>query len=104
MFLPFLPLISGIVGFAAGYAIAAAVEYLNGPKIKALQAKKKLGKAIKCVAKKVGRVTFKDLDSGECSDVDCTRIVQQILSVSSALHRCPFFGRCDDRKTKIWRS
>lgn len=52
MFLPFLPLISGIVGFAAGYAIAAAVEYLNGPKIKALQAKKKLGKAIKCVAKK----------------------------------------------------
>ena len=68
MFLPFLPLISGIVGFAAGYAIAAAVEYLNGPKIKALQAKKKLGKAIKCVAKKVGRVTFKDLDSGECSD------------------------------------
>lgn len=70
MFLPFLPLISGIVGFA----IAAAVEYLNGPKIKALQAKKKLGKAIKCVAKKVGRVTFKDLDSGKCSDVECEKV------------------------------
>ncbi|WP_302338092.1 hypothetical protein [uncultured Ruminococcus sp.] len=74
MFLPFLPLIGGIVGFAAGYAIAAAVEYLNGPKIKELQAKKKLGKAIACVAKKAGRVTFKDLDSGKCSDVECEKV------------------------------
>ena len=40
MFLPFLPLISGIVGFAAGYAIAAAVEYLNGPKIKDVECEK----------------------------------------------------------------